>query len=77
MEDGLILQKWTYSPDKYLKTININCVASQDTATFTASRKEVRQSLLGANDIKLNTLGGENPYNRALFDGYYTKNLNN
>jgi len=41
-----------------MKIKSKNCVASQDTATCTASRKEVRQSPLGANGIKLNTLGG-------------------
>lgn len=54
-----------------------NCVASQDTATYTASRKEVRQSPLGANGIKLNTLGGENPSEIALFGGCYNENLIN
>lgn len=50
---------------------NQNCVASQDTATCTASQREVRQSPLGANGIKLNTLGGDNPSEVALFGGCY------
>lgn len=55
-----------------------NCVASQDTTTYTASRKEVRQSPLGANGIKLNTLGGgKNPYRIALFSDNNSKNLIN
>lgn len=60
-----------------MKVIKLNCVASQDTATCTASRKEVRQSPLGTNGIKLNTLGGDNPSEIALFGGCYNENLIN
>lgn len=60
-----------------MKKLSKNCVASQDTATYTASQREVRQSPLGANGIKLNTLGGDNPSEVALFGGCYNDNLIN
>lgn len=60
-----------------MKKISKNCVASQDTATCTASQREVRQSPLGANVIMLNTLGGENPSEIALFGGSYNEYLIN
>lgn len=41
-----------------MKAISKNCVAMQDTATYTASQGEVRQSPLGTNGIKPNKLGG-------------------
>ena len=60
-----------------MKIKSKNCVAMQDTATYTASPREVRQSPLGANGIKLNTLGGDNPSEISLFGGCYNKYLIN
>lgn len=60
-----------------MKIKSKNCVASQDTATCTASQGEVRQSPLGANGIKLNTLGGDNPSEISLFGGYCNEYLIN